>query len=406
MKLTRRAFGAIALGAAATMSRPGWAAEAIKIGSVNPFSGTMAQYGDEVTRGYELAASLANSNGGLLGRQVEIVRGSATSPQEAIGTVEQLVGRDNVDILIGSYVSAISNAASEAALNYDKLYWETNSLALTLTERGLPNYVRSGPSSNEFALRSVEAALELVAPSIGKSAGELKVWLEHEDSSYGTSIKDEQARLFLEKGITAGIGSHSAKAIDVTDSILRAKSAAPDLWISTAYVGDTNLLLRAARDQGFKPAAIMLTGVGDTPETLSALGADFLEGVLLVSYPRPDVSPAYGPGAATYLEIYKKAYNRDPIAPQGMTAFVGAKILFDAINAAQSLEYGAIVEAAKQLDKPFGTYETGFGAAFNDTMQNTRALPVVAQWQSGTVKAVFPKEAVSDGVAVVNLPRA
>jgi branched-chain amino acid transport system substrate-binding protein len=407
MNLTRRTLNGLVLAtaAAAFVDRSAFAGEPIKIGAVNPYSGAMAQYGDEVTKCYELAAKGINDKGGLLGRQVQIVRGSATSAQEAIAAVEQLIGRDKVDLLTGCYVSAISNAASEAALNYGKLFWETNALAITLTDRGLPNYARSGPSSNEFAMRSVQAVLEMIAPAIGKTSTDITVWIEHEDSAYGTSIKDEQVKLLTEKGVKFTVGTHSAKAIDVTDSILRAKDAKPDVWISNAYVADTNLLLRAARDQGFKPAAFLLVGVGDTPETLSALGPDYLEGVLLASYPRPDINPKYGPGAADFLELYRKSFNRDPIAPQGLNAYVGLKMLFDAVSAAKSLEFEAVTEGAKSLDKPIGSYETGYGAKFDDHLQNTRALPVVAQWQGGAVKAVFPPEAVSEGVKVVNLPR-
>jgi len=298
MKLNRRAFAGISLAAlAVATATPAFAVDPIRIGAVNPYSGAMAQYGDEVTRGFEMAATWINAQGGILGRPVEIVRGNATSVQEAIAAVEQLVGRDKVDILVGTYVSAMSNAASEAALNYDKLFWETNALARTLTDRQLPNYARSGPSSNEFALRSVQGSLELVAPKLGKTAADLSVWIEHEDSAYGTSIMEEQVRLFKDAGLTpTGVGAHSARAIDVTDSILRAKTANPDVWISTGYVGDTNLLLRAARDQGFAPKAIILLGVGDTQETLDALGAEFLEGVLLVSYARPDRERGLWPG--------------------------------------------------------------------------------------------------------------
>ena len=406
MTLTRRQFGALA---AATFVAGAGRASAqegpIKIGAVNPYSGATAQYGDEVTRAFELAADGVNASGGLLGRQVLIVRGNATSAQEGIAAVEQLVGRDKVDILIGTYITSISNAASESALNFGKLYWETNALARDLTDRGLPNYARTGPSSNEFARRSVEGALELVATRLGKAPKDLKIWLEHEDSAYGTSIMKEQQRLFAEAGITVGVGSHSSKAIDVTDSILRAKNAAPDLWISTAYVVDTNLLLRAARDQGFKPPAIMIMGVGDTKETLDALGKEFLEGILLVSYPRADINARYGPGAAEFLKAYRAKYNRDPIAPQCMSAYVGVKILFEAVKAAGSTDYEKVIAAAALIDRPVGSSESGYGVKFDAKMQNTRAFPVIAQWQGGVVKAVFPKEAVSDGVAIVNLPR-
>ncbi|SIR09078.1 ABC transporter substrate-binding protein [Bosea sp. TND4EK4] len=408
MKLTRRQFGGVVAGAAMMAGTRGSFAQGgpIKIGAINPYSGAMAQYGDEVTRCYELAADWVNGQGGVLGRQIQIVRGNATSAQEGIAAIEQLVGRDKVDILAGTYVTAISNAASESALNYGKLYWETNALARDLTDRGLPNFVRSGPSSNEFASRAVEGALKIVAAKLGKQPKDLKAWVEHEDSAYGTSIATEQQRLLKEAGVGFGVGSHSARAIDVTDSILRAKNAAPDIWISTAYVVDTNLLLRAARDQGFKPAAMMLCGVGDTKETLEALGKEYLEGIFVVSYPRPDVSEKYGPGAGAFLKLYRDKLGRDPIAPQGMNAFVGMKMLFEAVKAAGGVDYEKVVKAAAAMDKPLGTYETGYGAKFDAKMQNTRALPVVAQWQGGLVKAVFPTEAAAEGVAVVNLPRA
>ena len=174
----------------------------LKIGVVNPFSGPMALYGDEMTRGFDLAVDRANAAGGVLGRTVQIVRASATTPQEAISAVEQLVSRDKVDLLSGTYVTALSNAASEAALGNNKLFWETNALAKDLTERGLPNFARSGPDGNSFAQRSVEGVIKLVAAKIGKEPAALKVWIEHEDSAFGTSIGKEQEKLLRAAGVT------------------------------------------------------------------------------------------------------------------------------------------------------------------------------------------------------------
>jgi branched-chain amino acid transport system substrate-binding protein len=405
MRITRRGFGGLTAGAWAASATRASAQGVLKVGAINPYAGGMALYGDELARGYELAADAQNARGGLLGRQVQIVRGNASTVQEGIAAVEQLVGRERVDVLAGTYVSAISNAASESALNHNRLYWETNALARDLTDRGLPNFVRAGPNSEGFAQRSVEGALQLVAQRLGKSPRELKVFIEHEDSSYGTSIATTQEHQLKAAGVQVTVGAHNFRAIDVTDSILRAKNAAPDIWLSTAYVVDTNLLLRAARDQGFRPPAIMLVGVGDTFETLEALGAEFLQGILLVSYPRPDIGERYGPGARAFHTAYRAKYNRDPIAPQGMTAFVGMKIMFEAIAAARSTDPEAVLRAAKAMDKPIGSYETGYGVRFDDKMQNTRALPVIAQWQNGAVKAVFPAEAVAEGVSLAEFRR-
>ncbi len=405
--MKRRVFITVASAAAACgFASRARAAEPIRIGAINPYSGPAALYGDETTRGYELAASLLNAKGGLLGRQIEMVRGNAANPQEAMAAVEQLAGRDKVDAFIGTYISAVSDAASESALNNSKLYWDTNALAAQLTTRGLPNFIRSGPNSTDFANESVLAITDLVAKGLGKPVNALKVWVQHEDSIYGTTIaKDQLAGLQKAGAQIVGDAAYSARAIDQTDVILRAKSADPDVWLSTGYTPDSNLMLRTARDQGFKPRAMLITGSGDTFETRDALGKEFLEGILIVTYPRADINPAYGPGAADYLAAYKAKYNRDPIAPQNFTAYVGAQMMFEAIAAAGSTDFEKVRDAAAKMDKPLGSYANGFGVKFDSQMQNTRAKPIVGQWQNGLVVTVFPEKAVPAGGKLVNLAR-
>jgi len=392
-KFTRRmtlALSGAALVAIAAAS-PVMAQETFKIGSINPYSGPMALYGDEVTRGYDLAADALNAKGGILGKQVEIIRGNATSPQEGIAAVEQLAGRDKVDVFIGTYLSAVAAAASEAAMNYQKLYWDTNALAANLTERGLPNFARSGPYAASFADQSVALITDLLADELGKDKKDLKVWIEHEESIYGTSVAEIQKEKLEAAGVqVVGMSAHSPKAIDLTDSILRARDAKPDIWLNTGYVPDGNLLLRTMRDQGFHPAAKVMVGTGDTRETIEALGPEAIEGLLVVSYPRPDIDESYGPGAAAYLEAYRKKYHADPLAPQSMTAFVGLQMLAEAIEAAGSAEPEAVIAAARKIDKPLSSYATGYGAKFDEKNQNVLTPPTVIQWQDGKVVTVFP----------------
>jgi len=394
----------IALALAAAAGSGAFAADSLKVGAVNPYSGPLALYGDELARGYELAADWVNARGGVLGRQVEIVRANAGNPQEAIAAVEQL--GDEVDVFVGTYVSAVSNAASERAMAFDRLYWDTNALAASLTERGLPNFVRVGPFAGTFADRSVGAVVDLIASRLGKEPGSLRVWIEHEESIYGTSIAEQQKTGLEAAGVEVlGVGAHSFKAIDLTDSILRAKAAAPDVWIQTGYIPDGVLLLRTARDQGFKPAAMLLVGTGDTFEVLDALGADYLEGILIVSYPRPDVADSYGPGSKDYLAAYQKKFSADPVAPQGMTAFAGVKVLFEAIEAAGATDPESVRKAAAAMDRPMHSYETGYGVKFDEAFQNERAIPTVAQWQKGKIVTVYPTEALAAGASLVDLGR-
>ena len=405
-RIVKRITGIAILAGATALTQAAFAQQAIKIGAINPYSGPLALYGTEVTRGYELAVDKVNAAGGLLGRQIELIRGDAGTAQQGIATVEQLVTKDKVDLFVGTYISAISLTSSDTALRYNKLYWETNAVAQILTERGLPNFVRSGPDGGAFAVTSVATVRNLIAPMLKKEMKDLKVWIEHEDSIYGTSIAQGQKRMLEAFGTkVVGIGAHSARTIDLTDTVLRAKQADPDILIQTGYVPDGNLLMRTMRDQGLKPAAMLWVGTGDTPETLQALGAASLEGVLVVGYPRNDITDTFGPGNKAYLAAYRAKYKADPIAPQGMAAYSGMQILFEAIKTAGSVDMEKVRAAAAKMDKPDNTYASGFGAKFDKNFQNVRAQFTTSQWQAGKMVTVFPKEAVLPGVAIKPLAR-
>jgi branched-chain amino acid transport system substrate-binding protein len=385
---------------------PAQAQEPLRIGAINPYSGPLALYGDEVARGYQLAVDEKNAKGGVLGRKVELVRGDAGNPQQGIAAVDQLVTRDKVDLFIGTYISAVSNAASDAAQRYKKIYWDTNAVAAELTERGLPNFIRVGPNAANFADTSVRAITDMIAPALNKKPQDLSVWIEHEDSIYGKSIGDIQEKLLKEKGVkVVGHGSHNFKAADLTDVVLRTKRANPDVWLETGYVPDGNLLLKTAREQGLKPPVILFVGTGDTNETLEAQSAEYLEGLFVVSYPRPDISEKFGPGASAYLAAYRKAYNREPVAPQGLTAYTGMRILLEAVEAAGSTDVEKVRAAAAKMDKPLNSYPSGFGVKFDDKFQNTRAVFTVIQWQGGKQVTVFPPEARASGTSLKNTPR-
>lgn len=192
----------------------------------------------------------------------------------------------------------------------------------------------------------------------------------------------------------------------MNDSVLRMKQAAPDVLIQTGYVADGNLLMRTLREQGLKPKAVLLVGTGDTPETLQAQGKEYLQGILVVGYPRyADLAESYGPGNKADLAAYKAKYNADPVAPQGMAAYSGFLLLAEAVKAAGSVEPEKVRAAAAQMNLPEGSTPSGFGARFDKNFQNVRAGFTTSQWQNGKMVTVFPKAAVLPGVALLPLAR-
>lgn len=371
----------------------GGGGEPLKIGAMNPYSGDFSLYGTEVLRGYQLAVDAANADGGVNGRKVELLKGDAAAADQAISQAQRLATQERVDAFTGTYISAVAQAASDVAAQQNKLYWETNALAQDLTNRELPNFLRVGPSAGDFATVSVEA-MAPVAKAIGREVNGLKVWVEHEESIYGTSIAKEQIQQLKAAGAdVVGEGAHDATAADLTDSVLRAKSAKPDVWLITGYVPDGNLLLRTSRQQGFDPAATVMVGTGDTNETLEAIGQKDLDGTFVVSYPRPDISEDYGPGSDEFLKAYRAKFGGEPRAPQTLTAYTGMKVLLDTLADTKSTDPKAVRDAAMAIDEPENALPAGYGIKFDANGQNTRAKPVVIQWQKGKQVTVFPETA-------------
>lgn len=374
----------------------------IKIGVINPFSGPTAPGGIAVTQGYELAVDEVNANGGINGRKVQLFRGDASTPDAGISEVNRLATSEKVDLFMGTYLSGIAVTASETAARYGKLYWETNALATNLTQRGLTNFVRVGADSASFAKVSVDALNKVVAPNVGKTLKGSRVCLTHEQSVYGTSVAAAQKTLLEGAGATVVDNvAYDPKSPDLGNVILRCQKAKTDFWVSTGYVEDSNLLLRTATQQGFKPAATMMVGSADTSATAAAIPQAQLNGVYVTAFAHFDANEAYAPGIQAFLAAYKAKYNSLPTFPQTMVAYTGAKILFQALAKAGSTDPAAVRKALPSVEVPLGSTAAGFGVHFDATFQNTLALPTVVQWQNGKTVTLYPANAAPPGAKPV-----
>ena len=88
------------------------AAEPIKVGILQPFSGGLEALGNQGWQGARLALEEANDAGGVLGgRMFEIVRADTkTDPKTAVERTNELIRRDGVNTIIGPVTSANRDA--------------------------------------------------------------------------------------------------------------------------------------------------------------------------------------------------------------------------------------------------------------------------------------------------------
>jgi branched-chain amino acid transport system substrate-binding protein len=96
------------------------AADTIKIGFGNPLTGTYAALGKNEVIGAKLAVSQINAEGGVLGRQMELLVEDSTSGDAgtAVQKARKLIDRDKVNFLMGNVNSALTQAMAQVA--YEK----------------------------------------------------------------------------------------------------------------------------------------------------------------------------------------------------------------------------------------------------------------------------------------------
>src|ERR1700704_2070197 len=110
-------------------------AQSIKIGELNSYK-VFPAFLEPYKKGWELALEEINAKGGVLGRKLEVVsRDDGGTPGDAVRVAEELVSREKVNVLMGTFASnvglAVSNLAAQRKGLFlasepltDKIVWE------------------------------------------------------------------------------------------------------------------------------------------------------------------------------------------------------------------------------------------------------------------------------------------
>ena len=106
---------AAATTAIAWLGIPAHAQGTIKIGELNSYKSQPA-FLDPYKKGWELAVEEINAKGGVLGRKLEVVsRDDGGNPGDAVRAADELITREGVNILAGTFLSNIGLAVTEFA---------------------------------------------------------------------------------------------------------------------------------------------------------------------------------------------------------------------------------------------------------------------------------------------------
>lgn len=113
-RLSRRSFMGGAAALTLPLAMPNLAraqAEPFKLGVLLPFSGGLELFAQQGIQGVKMAVDEFNADGGVLGRQIEIVQADdKTDPRTAVERATQLIRRDAVNAIVGPVTSANRDA--------------------------------------------------------------------------------------------------------------------------------------------------------------------------------------------------------------------------------------------------------------------------------------------------------
>jgi len=373
------------------------ASDTLKIGAIYPLTGGMALLGEESWRGAEVARILQNKKGGVLGKQIEFVRGDAPDANAAVSQANRLISSERLPILIGTYASPLAMAATEVAERNQVIYWEMGGISDPIVQRGFKYLFRITPMGSMYGGTAAEYSKEVLAPKFGIAPEKLKVSIVHEDALYGTTVGTGAEKRAKEIGLNVlGRDPYSAKATDLSPLILKLKAAQPDVLIATSYIQDLLIFWKQARELGFWPKAVLGTGAGYALTDFANAMGDDATGVFNVDNTQYLINPNFAPGAKEAAQAYQDTFKGPPRSGHSLMNYMGSQVLFDVISRAGSTDPEAIRKAALATD--IQKTPMGYGVKFappDDKIagQDIRAFPLIFQWQKGKQLTVWPKEA-------------
>ena len=248
---------------------------AIRIGVVTPISGTYAGIGQQVTWGLDMATAEINANGGIMGRQIELVyEDSEANPAVAVQKAEKLYTSENVDFLTGTVNSGATLAVGQVAERAGKLLATTVSFSDAITgNKCSPNVFRVNARAGQQS-----AAL---AAWVKQEKPGAKIFYLGPDYEMGRSTVaafKENAELVGAESVGEVFAPLDSK--DYSQYFGRVRSARPEVLYTSVAGNDTVRLFTQMKDFGVLDGLTVLGASGTvTGQNIGAIG-DAAEGFI------------------------------------------------------------------------------------------------------------------------------
>lgn len=353
MMSLRKMVPATLLLAASVFSTTAPAQDVIKIGDINSYK-SQAGHLEHYKRGMEMALDEVNSAGGINGKKVVVVmRDDNANPGDAVRAAEELVSREKVNALTGSFLSNVALALGDFSKQKKFFFLATMSLSdKMIWQNGNPYTfrLRAGTYTQTAMLAEEAAKMKkkrwaLVYPNyeFGQSAAAI----------FKTLLKAAQPDVEFVAEQAPPLGKLEPGG--VVQAIADAK---PDAIFNVLFSADLIKFVRAGNTRGLFDGREVVSLVTGEPENLEPLKEDTPNGWIVTGYPYHDVkTPAHN----AFFNAYQTKYNDYPRISSVM-GYATIKSVTEGMKKAKSADSDKLVAAFAnlQVDTPFGriTYRT------------------------------------------------
>jgi branched-chain amino acid transport system substrate-binding protein len=334
------------------------AADTIKIGFPIPLSGVTAVYGGPVLTGAKMAVAEINANGGVLGKQLElVVRDSKGNADEAVRLARELIIKDGVDFLVGTLTSAeapaVSTVAKENKIVFIAPVAETT--RLTDPQNVHPYIFRASSNTDVEGLSS--------AVLIARWKNVKTVATIGPDYAYGRDLIGAVVANLKKLRPDIQIVDQQWPKLgepDFTSFITAQMSKKPDAVDCALFAGDFITFSKEAAPLGYfkmiDKRLVDSAGVGNIEE-VRALGNDYPYGVVVNSFDPVVWNGANEPPAhAKYIAALQNFTHKKYPPSFAIQGYISIEALADGIKKAGSTNSDAVSKALTGMtfDTPFG----------------------------------------------------
>ncbi len=346
MKMQYKMLGAMTLLGLASMGAA-HAQGVIKIGEINSYKAQPA-FLEPYKKGMELAVEEINAAGGVNGKKVElIVRDDNANPGDAVRAAEELVSREKVDVLTGSFLSHIGLALTDFAKQKKFFFLAAEPLTDKIVWQ----------NGNRYTYRLRASTYMQVAMLVPDAAAmKKKRWaVVYPNYEYGQSAAASFKKLLKEAQPDVEFVAEQAPPLGKVDSgsvVQALADAKPDAIFNVLFGADLSKFVREGNTRGLFQGREVVSLLTGEPEYLDPLKDETPNGWLVTGYPWYGIQT---PEHKAFFLAYHGKYKDYPRLGS-VVGYSAIKSLAEGMKKAKSTETEKMIAAFSGLkvSTPFG----------------------------------------------------